>query len=294
MKKFTQIIAVLLSVAFVTSCDLLKRDTFDGPDAEVTGRLLDAKTGDLINIEAAQVTTGSWWSQTTYNYGALVIMEQGWKDANGQPVSQEQHWFVRYDGHYTNNLVFAADYKVSMKLLPVYEPEKADFSLNKGSNTVDFSVIPFCRIINPAIKYDSGSKKIIATFSVELGDETKAKNITNVALCANTQLFVGCNYFNMAKNDKGAKKSNVNPGEEIVIGKDAKVSNVVIDPVYKEISRKHVSVLYDASNDIYRVTDYSSNGTWADGQKLTRNEITNLRRGTVLKLANDKNTFRLS
>ncbi|MBR3075088.1 MAG: DUF3823 domain-containing protein, partial [Bacteroidales bacterium] len=156
MKKFTQIIAVLLSVAFVTSCDLLKRDTFDGPDAEVTGRLLDAKTGDLINIEAAQVTTGSWWSQTTYNYGALVIMEQGWKDANGQPVSQEQHWFVRYDGHYTNNLVFAADYKVSMKLLPVYEPEKADFSLSKGSNTVDFSVIPFCRIINPAIKYDSG------------------------------------------------------------------------------------------------------------------------------------------
>ena len=217
MKKFTQIIAVLLSVAFVTSCDLLKRDTFDGPDAEVTGRLLDAKTGELINIEAAQVTTGSWWSQTTYNYGALVIMEQGWKDANGQPVSQEQHWFVRYDGHYTNNLVFAADYKVSMKLLPVYEPEKADFSLNKGSNTVDFSVIPFCRIINPAIKYDSGSKKIIATFSVELGDETKAKNITNVALCANTQLFVGCNYFNMAKNDKGAKKSNVNPGEEITL-----------------------------------------------------------------------------
>lgn len=221
MKKFTQIIAVLLSVAFVTSCDLLKRDTFDGPDAEVTGRLLDAKTGELINIEAAQVTTGSWWNQTTYNYGALVIMEQGWKDANGQPVSQEQHWFVRYDGHYTNNLVFAADYKVSMKLLPVYEPEKADFSLNKGSNTVDFSVIPFCRIINPAIKYDSGSKKIIATFSVELGDETKAKNITNVALCANTQLFVGCNYFNMAKNDKGAKKSNVNPGETITLEIDS-------------------------------------------------------------------------
>lgn len=217
MKKFTQIIAVLLSVAFVTSCDLLKRDTFDGPDAEVTGRLLDAKTGELVNIEAAQVTTGSWWSQTTYNYGALVIMEQGWKDANGQPVSQEQHWFVRYDGHYTNNLVFAADYKVSMKLLPVYEPEKADFSLSKGSNTVDFSVIPFCRIINPSFKYDSSSKKIIATFSVELGDETKAKNITNVALCANTQLFVGCNYFNMAKNDKGAKKTNVNPGETITL-----------------------------------------------------------------------------
>ena len=86
---------------------------------------------------------------------------------------------------------------------------------------------------------------------------------------------------------------DLNPGEEIIIGKDAKVSNVVIDPVYKEISRKHVSVVYDAERDVYRVTDYSSNGTWADEQRLIRNETINLRRGTVLKLANDKNVFRL-
>ena len=90
-----------------------------------------------------------------------------------------------------------------------------------------------------------------------------------------------------------AYMSCLNPGEEIIIGKDAKVSNVVIDPAYKEISRKHVSVVYDAERDVYRVTDYSSNGTWADEQRLIRNETINLRRGTVLKLANDKNVFRL-
>lgn len=217
MKKITQIIAVLLSVAFVTSCDLLKRDTFDGPDAQVTGNLLDAKTGERINIEAAQVTSGSWWSQTTYNYGALIVMEQGWTDPNGNPVSQEQAWFVRYDGHYTNNLVFAANYTYSMKLLPCYEPDNASFTLSKGGNTVDIKVTPFCRIVNPAISYDASTKKIKATFSVELGDASKAKNITNVALCANTQLFVGCTYFNMTKNDPGAKKEKVNPGEQITL-----------------------------------------------------------------------------
>ena len=84
------------------------------------------------------------------------------------------------------------------------------------------------------------------------------------------------------------------PGEEIIIGKDAKVSSVVIDPAYKEISRKHVSVIFDPSANVYRVTDYSSNGTWADGQRLTRGETVNLRSGTVLKLANDKNIFRLA
>ena len=86
---------------------------------------------------------------------------------------------------------------------------------------------------------------------------------------------------------------DINPGEEIVVGKDAKVANVVIDPAYKEISRKHVSIIYDERIDMYRVTDYSSNGTWADGQRLVRNETTNLRRGTTLKLANDKNIFTL-
>lgn len=84
------------------------------------------------------------------------------------------------------------------------------------------------------------------------------------------------------------------PGEEIIIGKDAKVSSVVIDPAYKEISRKHVSIIFDPSANVYRVTDYSSNGTWADGQRLTRGETVNLRSGTILKLANDKNIFRFA
>ena len=82
-------------------------------------------------------------------------------------------------------------------------------------------------------------------------------------------------------------------GEEIIIGKDAKVSMVVIDPAYKEISRKHVGVCYDVVTDGYRVVDYSSNGTWANGSKLNPGEEVYLNRGTVLKLANDKNTFRL-
>ena len=82
-------------------------------------------------------------------------------------------------------------------------------------------------------------------------------------------------------------------GEEIIIGKDAKVSQVVIDPAYKEISRKHVGVCYDLIRDQYRVVDYSSNGTWANGSKLVSGQEVYLPHGTELKLANDKNTFRL-
>lgn len=82
-------------------------------------------------------------------------------------------------------------------------------------------------------------------------------------------------------------------GEEVILGKDAKMSSVVIDPAYKEISRKHVSICYDMTTDQYRVTDFSSNGTWANGEKLTNGQSVYLCRGTELKLANDKNIFRL-
>ncbi len=82
-------------------------------------------------------------------------------------------------------------------------------------------------------------------------------------------------------------------GEEIIIGKDAKVSSVVIDPAYKEISRKHVGVSYDIIRDQYRVVDYSSNGTWANGSKMIPGQEVYLPHGTELKLANDKNIFRL-
>ncbi len=82
--------------------------------------------------------------------------------------------------------------------------------------------------------------------------------------------------------------------EQVIIGKDAKVSNVVIDPAYKEVSRKHVSVFYDAMRDQYCVVDFSSNGTWADGRRLSLGERAYLSHGTQLKLANEKNIFRLS
>lgn len=82
-------------------------------------------------------------------------------------------------------------------------------------------------------------------------------------------------------------------GEEIIIGKDAREAMVVIDPRYREISRKHVGVRYDALNDEYCVTDYSSNGTWANGVKLASGRPTYLPHGSELKLANDKTKFRL-
>ena len=94
---------------------------------------------------------------------------------------------------------------------------------------------------------------------------------------------------------KCVEKNNfaINPFEEIIIGKDAKEASVVIDTAYKEVSRKHVGITYDSNSGLYSVIDYSSNGTIANGVKMTRGIVEYYPSGTILQLANDKNTFRL-
>ncbi len=95
------------------------------------------------------------------------------------------------------------------------------------------------------------------------------------------------------KGSCGGYKFELTPGEEFVIGKDAKMASIVIDPSYKEISRKHCGVTYSQVTDNFAIIDYSSNGTWANEIKLNRGEVAYFPKGTVIKLANDKNTFRL-
>lgn len=227
MKKILYVFAMLAAVAGVSSCDLFEYDNYEGPNAQITGKLLDVKTGEKIGVEVGQTATFDWstWSYTTStDGGSLVVVELGfipptWKGdpADYQFTESDQDWLVRFDGQYTNNLVFAGNYKFSTKKLPCYESENNEFKVEKGKNKMNIGLVPFCRIIDPVISYDAGSKKILASFFVELGDPTKANTIANVALCGNTQVFVGCNYQNLAKNDAGAKAKNVNPGERITL-----------------------------------------------------------------------------
>ena len=58
---------------------------------------------------------------------------------------------------------------------------------------------------------------MVATFYVELGDPSRANKVANVIFCGNTQLFVGANNMNLAKNDPGAKMQNVTPGELVTL-----------------------------------------------------------------------------
>lgn len=77
----------------------------------------------------------------------------------------------------------------------------------------------------------------------------------------------------------------VNPGEEVILGRDPKYCKLVFD--YAKVSRKHCGIIFDASSGMYRVIDYSSNGTLlSNGQEAMAGSYITVPPGTVVYLAN--------
>ncbi len=86
----------------------------------------------------------------------------------------------------------------------------------------------------------------------------------------------------------------INGGEELVLGRDAAYSHVVIDKNSEKVSRKHVSITFDPGRNCYMCTDLSSNGTYKnDGVRLLANVPTAVARGTVINLGSAQNSFLL-
>lgn len=86
----------------------------------------------------------------------------------------------------------------------------------------------------------------------------------------------------------------LDPDENITIGRDPKTSQIVIDEGGEFVSRTHCTVRGDAQTGHYSVTDFSSNGTFVNGERLPKGVAVIVPRGSVLFVGNRENTFRLN
>ena len=90
---------------------------------------------------------------------------------------------------------------------------------------------------------------------------------------------------------KGAVIS-IEKNEELIIGRDPAQCNIIIEA--EEISRKHCIVSFDSITGQYRVTDYSSNGTFINNERrIMRNQPQFVKRGEVIYVGGEKNRFQL-
>lgn len=174
MKKILYLFVLSCFISlFTVSCEI---DNYDGPNATITGRFLDGSDGEVVGTD---ITNGN----------SIGVYEQGW------PTEAKQTWNVDNSGVYTNNLVFAANYRVEFTNCNFYPFIVNDFVVNKGENTYDFTVTPYLRIVNPVITFDATTNIVKATFSLAAGG-TDVK-LNEIRLFAFTDKWVG-NYVKFA------------------------------------------------------------------------------------------------
>lgn len=83
------------------------------------------------------------------------------------------------------------------------------------------------------------------------------------------------------------------PDKPVILGRDGTVAQIVFSQGAEKISRRHCEVVFDTRLNKYRVTDFSSNGTYVGTNRLPQNSTVVLERGTSISLGNNSNTIRL-
>lgn len=82
----------------------------------------------------------------------------------------------------------------------------------------------------------------------------------------------------------------VKQGEEIILGRDKSKCHLIFDNPH--VSRVHCGVRYNSRENIYLITDYSTNGTFLkNGQQLRKGEPAKCRRGSVIVLGKSGEEF---
>ena len=205
MESMKKVLFAAVGMLFLlSSCKL---DNYPGPDAQIHGRILDAKTKELVGTD---IQNGS----------QLKIYEQGYaaaeNHANGQTL------VIKNTGEYRNNLLFAAKYEVIFENGNFYGFNQM-IELKKGDNEFDWEVTPYLRVKDCSIT-KSGSI-VTAKFKLEggKGDE----KVNQIQLFAFSDMWVG-NYvkFTVDGGTDNAKPNEVvDPSKEYTLSIDTSTSN---------------------------------------------------------------------
>lgn len=88
-------------------------------------------------------------------------------------------------------------------------------------------------------------------------------------------------------------KVQLTPNQPIILGRDAAMAQIVFSQGAQKISRRHCEVMFNSQTQQYRVTDFSSNGTYVNGGRLPANAPVMLARGTKIALGDSNNIMKL-
>lgn len=160
MKKIAPIAFVIFSMLNFQGCQL---DNYDGPDAALTGRLVDRETNETM--------------PTQYQNGSKIRLYEFY---NGQWSSQPNDFWVKQDGTFENRALFSGNYKIIAEGA-FDQPEAIEMEIS-GTKTLDIKVTPFLRLTIDAVA--NGDAITLNTKISRSANAAKIKSIT--FLCAKT------------------------------------------------------------------------------------------------------------
>ncbi|MBP3237190.1 MAG: DUF3823 domain-containing protein [Bacteroidales bacterium] len=159
MKIFKYILTNFCIISMVSACGLDKVDNFDGPDASLSGSIIDAETNELVQTDVIEGTT-------------IKIIEHGY-----DPVTP-QYLRVKNDGTYSNTMLFKNTYTVQPDQRNFFQIDEQEIEI-KNNTILDFKVIPYVRISN--LNVTKVANTVIATFNLSSSDGSPVKTISMFA-----------------------------------------------------------------------------------------------------------------
>lgn len=192
MKKIFCFLIPGLAALAAGSCT--KKDNYDGPTAQLNGRIVDAITGKNVQSEVS----GDNGSGTR-----IKLLETSWS-SNPTPL----YLATMQDGTYNNNEVFAATYKMTAEgaFVPMVQTasngtitvdQSQTIDVKSGANTVDFKVEPFLEVewVGTPVLNSNGTISIQVKVSRGTGNPGFQQNLTDIYLFMNTTKYVGNNNY---------------------------------------------------------------------------------------------------
>lgn len=168
MNRNSYFLFILMLTLVVSSC---KKDNYAAPDAELFGTFIDRDTKEPI-------------AQDIINGTAIELIEHGW--VTGQ-TNITQSLVIKGDGTYKNSQIFPGKYLVravrgNFQNIPAIDT----FEIKKGSNQLDFTVVPYIRVKDPVIV--KNGTVVTATFKLE---QTTTQNVSRIGLYVHPNPNVG-------------------------------------------------------------------------------------------------------
>ena len=161
----------LLFVTLGIVASSCKKDNYAAPNAELYGTFIDRDTKQPV---AQDIISGT----------VIELIEHGWVE--GQ-TNITQSLVIKGDGTYRNTDIFSGKYLVravrgNFQNIPAIDT----FEIKKGSNKLDFEVVPYIRVKDASIVKNGNI--VTATFKLE---QTTTQNVSRIGLYVHPNINVG-------------------------------------------------------------------------------------------------------